>query len=191
MVACIAVGGLMSKRLNLDERLSIPGEVSLCWYPAPAGQKPTAGLGSSCQHFTNQNKGVWPKEKSMGRWKGVIQHPSKNHIKHRLAKKTSGLLSSERHRRRTLRRYVKARITLRMCLIVFWHWGKKTASDFRINSSSWTRQLCCLNAKIFTAGKTSAFSLLENWCQLAELRGDFCTVVAGPRTLEWPYLSPH
>lgn len=76
----VAVGNLCQSRLNLEERLSIPGEVSLCGYPTPAGTKPTAGSGLPCQHLTNLNRGVWPKEKSMGRWKGVIQHPSKNHI---------------------------------------------------------------------------------------------------------------
>ncbi len=144
------------------------------------GQKPTAGSGSSCQHFTNQNKGVWPKEKSMGRWKGVIQHPSKNHISTAWAEKKqvaycrlSGIDAEP------WGDTVKARITLRMCLIVFWHWGKKLHQILESIHHLGLGQLCCLNAKIFTAGKTSAFSLLENWCQLAELRGDFCTVAAG------------
>lgn len=45
MVTCIAVGGLCQSRLNLEGKMSIPGEVSLCRYPTPAGTETDSWFG--------------------------------------------------------------------------------------------------------------------------------------------------
>lgn len=46
MVTCIAVGGLCQSRQNLEGKMSIPGEVSLCRYPTPAGAETDSWFGA-------------------------------------------------------------------------------------------------------------------------------------------------
>lgn len=79
-MTCICCGGLCQRESNLEKRLSVSGEVSLCAYPTPAGTEADSWFGRSVPALTNQNGEVWPGEKSMGRWNRVIRHSSKIHI---------------------------------------------------------------------------------------------------------------